>query len=126
MESRRESRLQALIPASITLLHVQEPQQESGWVVEISGRGARLHMDVPIPCGTLLKIELRDQLLLGEAVHSVAADGGYTIGIRLSHSLSGLAELQQLNRALLGYREESAADLVTSEVNPRARELRRP
>jgi hypothetical protein len=71
-------------------------------VLDASGSGLRMRVPSMIPCGAAVKVDAQDMLMLGEVTRCEQEQGAHVIGVHLSHSLAALAELQKLNRALLG------------------------
>ena len=73
-----------------------------GCVLDMSGSGLQLRVPAPIPCGTPIKIDGKNTLMLGEVCRCEPAEGAYTVGVQLSHTLASLMELELLNHALIG------------------------
>jgi hypothetical protein len=86
-----------LIVLSVTGSHIIE-----ACVLDMSGSGLQLRVPAPLPCGTTVKIDGKNTLMLGEVCRCEPAEGAYTVGVQLSHTLSSLMELELLNRALIG------------------------
>jgi transcriptional regulator with PAS, ATPase and Fis domain len=59
--------------------------------VDFSKRGIGLVLDVPISSGTLLKIELLDVMLLGQAVYAQAQNDEFRIGVHVEHLLTDIS-----------------------------------
>jgi hypothetical protein len=102
VERRREPRFQTNATVTVTVLNTLEQPAMSGLVSDMSGRGLRLTVPHPIPYGAAVKVEGNDMLVLGDVSRCQPAGSGYTVGLALTHSLTMLAELASLNRALLG------------------------
>lgn len=87
-------------------------------VLDMSGGGLKLRAPAPVPCGTLVKIDGGNTLMLGEVCRCEPEEGAYTVGVQLSHTFSSLMELELLNRALIGEehgpKAESASDSPVS------------
>ena len=66
----------------------------------MSDIGLRLEVPAPLENGTLLKVQARDRLMLGEVCRSAAFGEHYHIGLILSHSLPALTDLQKLHWAI--------------------------
>jgi len=104
MERRKETRLAVNSPVTVTVLGGPEQPPIRACVKDISRSGLRLSSPLPIPCGAPVKVEGGDLLLLGEVCRMGPVGerlDEYTIGIKVSHSLASLADLERLNRALL-------------------------
>jgi len=126
VERRRETRPQTDQPIEVTIL-VEPPVQCRGRVVDISGRGLRLELPLQIALGAAVRVDLCDSLLLGEVCHCGPAGDSFSVGIMLEESLTGLTELENLNRSLLAESgrgettesERQAASVVRASVPPR-------
>lgn len=101
MERRKEGRLAVNVPVAVTVLGVHSEGMMKAHVLDVSGSGMRVILPVPIAAGAPVQVETIDSLYLGEACYSEAVEGGYIVGLTLSHSLTALAELDRLNRALI-------------------------
>jgi len=82
MEQRREPRLETDQPVYVTILGAQEIRQEAR-VKNLAQGGFGLETAGPIPAGTLLKIELRDSILLGEVKHCRMSGNLCLVGVEL-------------------------------------------
>ena len=110
VEQRRERRLPADTPVTITVLGILGDPSAAGSVVDMSGSGLRLKLPLPIPCGAPVKVETSDLLMVGEVVRCEAQGPVYSVSVHLSQSLGALSELARLNRALLGREVASPRD----------------
>jgi hypothetical protein len=68
---------------------------------QFSGRGLRLVLKQPVPTGTLVKVQSDDWLMLGEVCYCRKERLNFVAGLQLEHSLTGLQELEKLNRKFL-------------------------
>ncbi len=109
-ERRSELRLKADAAARVEILGEHRGLVGDGRILDISGRGMLMSVSFPIACGSTVRIESEDTLLLGEVCRAEANDGEWRIAIKVRHSLSGLAELARLNRVLLGEAEFRAPE----------------
>jgi hypothetical protein len=101
MERRKEVRLNVNVPVTVTVLGMFSEGIMKAKVLDVSGSGMRVSLPLPIAVGAPVQVETNDSLYLGEACYSEAVEGGYIVGLTLSHSLNALAELDRLNRALI-------------------------
>lgn len=63
----------------------------------------RVRVPRPVPAGTAIRVEVEDQILLGEACYCQSLLGGqYAIGLQLEQSLNNLEDLSRLVKALRG------------------------
>lgn len=112
-ETRREQRLPANTPVTITVLGILGEPKAIGTVLDMSGSGLRLKLPMPIPCGAPVKLETGDMLMLGEVARCEPLGQCYSVGLSLSHSLAALSEPERLNRALLG--PDAEVDIAVRE-----------
>jgi hypothetical protein len=100
MERRAETRIPSNCPVRITLLG-GPPQHFDATLVNVSGRGARLKMDRPLECDSIIRIDLENGLLLGEVCYCASDGDGYGVGVQLEHSLLNLAEVTRMRNRVL-------------------------
>jgi hypothetical protein len=115
VERRKENRLKTDRPVTLKVLGAISQPLIEGCVLDMSGSGLCLRTPLPLPCGASVKIDAQDMLLLGEVTRCFPANGAYTVGVHLSHSLAALAELERLNRALLREDNWAPARRTTDE-----------
>ena len=100
MERRQEPRLAAYQPVDLILLG-NNARVLDAHATQFSGRGLRLVMKQPVPVGTAVKIQGDDWLMLGEVCYCHQERLNFVVGLHLEHSLTGLHELETLNRKLM-------------------------
>ena len=88
-------------PVKVTVLGPSTEPALSGIVLHMEGIGLRIWMRLPVPCGTPVKVETDERLMLAEVCRCMAIAGGFEASLIVSEMLSGLSELRRLNRALL-------------------------
>jgi hypothetical protein len=108
MDKRCEPRFATDQTIAITTLGDCRVRQTAR-VKNCSGSGLGLVVPVAISAGILVRIELEDSILLGEAMYSRPLPDGYFVGVQLEQAISGLRELRCQAQA---YREESEEDPV--------------
>jgi hypothetical protein len=81
---RRESRLTANAPVTLTILKILGEPDLSCNVIDMSGSGLRITSAQPIPCGAEVKIEGQGMVLLGEVCRCEENEGSYSIGLMIS------------------------------------------
>ncbi len=112
-ERRRERRIPIKEAVLITLLGPPGGPPIEGTVTDLSGSGLQVLSPRPLPCGTLVRVEGPNRLLLGEVLRSEPDGGSFTIGVKVKHALHSLTDLERLNRELLNERTpERATDSV--------------
>jgi hypothetical protein len=70
-------------------------------IVDASDNGMRIESTLPLRPGTLIQIEGRDTLLLGEVLYCQTINESHFLGVELTSALFGLADLRRLNRSLI-------------------------
>jgi hypothetical protein len=100
LERREELRLSINVPVTVTVLGMHSDGIMKAQVLDASGKGMKVSVPLPIAAGAAVQVEAGDSLFLGEVCYSEPAEGGYIVGLTLSHSLNALAELDRLNRML--------------------------
>ena len=106
MDKRREPRFQTDQPVVVTVL--TEPQTRvDARVTNASGRGLGLVTAAPVPPGAAIRIEIDDNIVLGEAIYCRCEREGHFIGVELDQVLVGLTEL---GRNLAAFAPEFAVD----------------
>ncbi len=94
MEQRCEARLPDDRSLTITLLGERE-SRHAARVKNASGSGLGLLVATCVAPGTALRIELEDELLLGEVMYCRPMEEGYFIGVQLEQMLRGLREMRE-------------------------------
>jgi len=89
------------------------------YLLDISSNGLQLRLPKPVPCGTPVKIDGNNTLMLGEVCRCEPAEGAYAVGVQLSQALSSLKELELLNRSLTGEAEPKLDSISESDVSRR-------
>ncbi len=105
VERRRESRHQTKQPVSLTLLGEKPGQNHSieGMILDFSGRGLRVEVAEAVTPGAAVRLDLKDQLMLGEVCYCQRAENGsYALGLQMEQALSHLEDLSHLMNALMG------------------------
>lgn len=69
-------------------------------IVGFSKGGMRIETCINVPLGTLIKLEGRDTLFLGEVVYCQGAEPVLHLGIILTRALYGIAELRRIHKPL--------------------------
>jgi hypothetical protein len=86
MEQRSERRFQPNQNQSVTVkvlgLRAGPPIQAS--MIDLSRTGMRLRSEAPIPCGTLIEIELADTVAYGSISRCGPEKDAYVLGVQIS------------------------------------------
>jgi len=102
VDRRQETRLAENQPATIAVLGDRLPASIRGRVIEIAASSMKISVPVAIAPGTPVRVECYDALFLGEICRADHCPAEIRIVVKIVHSLSSLAELERMNRALLG------------------------
>jgi hypothetical protein len=70
----------------------------SGLVQDWSECGAGLVLTSPLATGTPVRLDLDDELSLGEVVYSQSVPAGFLVGVRIKHTLQHLREFRTIMR----------------------------
>jgi hypothetical protein len=84
-------------------------------VLNISGSGLQLRTASPVPCGSAVRIDGVNTLMLGEICRCQPEDGAYVVSIQLSETISSLMEVKMLNGALFGAKPGHKVDEISSD-----------
>lgn len=88
----------------------------SGRIVEISGRGVLVELGAQMPCGSPVRLEGDDSLMLGEVCRCEANGRRWRVALRIRHRLNELMTLERLNRALVGENRRGVRETVPAGV----------
>jgi hypothetical protein len=58
----------------------------SGSVVDMAGSGLRLWLPKPLPCGSSVKVESQQAVIVGEVARCEENGDGYNVGLTLLHT----------------------------------------
>lgn len=128
MERRQSSRMPAQMPARLTVLTENATRSSLSaeiTIEELSGNGARIWAPVSYPVGTLVKLELADDLFLGEVRHSTPYSNGFHLGLHLDCALASLSGVRALMLALMSPAASSGRDQTPDSRHQRDCEQRR-
>ena len=114
MERRREPRIQAFQKVDLILLGDNAPPIDAN-ATQFSGNGLRLVLKQSVPVGAAVKVQGDDWLVLGEVCYCRKERLNFVVGLQLEHSLTGLRQLEELNRKFMSD-FEPMADLVAVDV----------
>ena len=92
MDKRREPRFHADQPVRVTVLS-EPPERIEARVRNASGRGLGLLTSTPVSPGSAIRIEIDDDVVLGEAIYCRGERDGHFVGVELDQVLVGLTEL---------------------------------
>jgi c-di-GMP-binding flagellar brake protein YcgR len=86
-ERRKEPRIQINQEVTITLLGEPDSPPFQAVAEDMSGSGMRILSQHPAPYQTVVKVQMRDLLLLGEVIRVQVCDRGNMVALKFWHSL---------------------------------------
>ena len=99
MERRSEPRFPSDLAVEVTV--IADPDNlHAGHVIDLSGHGMRIWLEVSLSSGTAIKIATPDCLALAETSFCLQVGHGFLIGIKLNQILSGAPDLERLQKSL--------------------------
>lgn len=99
-----ENRLHQRFPTNldVVLTDIADPDQAgTGWIVDVSRTGIRARMPKKVDPGTIVKLEVADCALFGQAIRCSEDGGAYEIGVEIVRVLIGKSDLAQLVNTIL-------------------------
>jgi hypothetical protein len=105
MGQRRDFRFDTNQAVGLTILGglSQQDTRLQGCMVNLSGRGLSLTTESNVPLGSAIRIDVNDQILLGEVCHSrQTGPSSFICGVQLEHALNSVEDLARLVTRLMG------------------------
>lgn len=99
LDQRQSQRHELSQPAVISMLGTGTQVLE-GELRNVSKGGTQLHLGQPLSIGSLVRVDYENNLLLGEVVYCQQVHTGWIAGLRVEHTVSGLAALADSMRGL--------------------------
>jgi PilZ domain len=99
-----ENRLHQRFPTNldVVLTDIANPDHVgTGWIVDVSRTGIRARMPKRVDPGAMVKLEVADCALFGQAIRCSEDAGGYEIGVEIVRVLIGRSDLAQLVNTIL-------------------------
>ena len=131
MDERKDFRFETNQPVSLTILgrHSRDADTHlSACTVNISGRGISLTTETSVPMGSAVRLDVNDNILLGEVCHSrQTGPAEYICGVRLEQALTAVGDLSRLVSGIMGESRRAiaapveAVTLVEVEAAPKER-----
>lgn len=95
MERRREVRTVVNLPVLITELDPPGQTPERGLLKDVSRSGMLVRISHSIASGSLVKVETKDMMTVGEVIRCKADGNAFEAGLVLRHSVEDLLALIQ-------------------------------
>jgi hypothetical protein len=111
MEKRDEVRPALHEPVIVTEVDPPGQPPTGGVLNNVSGSGMLVRLPHSISRRSMVKVETKDMLMLGEVLRCEPDGDSFKVALALRHSLQSLTGLTNLNRALL--EEESPMEIDT-------------
>lgn len=116
MGERRDFRFETNQPVSLTILgrySRDADTQHPACMVNISGRGISLTTESIVPVGSAVRIDVNDNILLGEVCHSrQTGTSQFICGVRLEQALTAVGDLSKLVSGIMGETRRAIATSV--------------
>lgn len=91
-------------------------------MVNISGRGISLTTQCSVPVSSAIRLDVNDNVLLGEVCHSrQTGPAEFICGIRLEQALSSVGDLSKLVSGIMGAATRSVSTPLEVEAPPKER-----
>ena len=100
MERRKEPRVGINQQVMVTVLSEKGSAPFQAVTLDMSNSGMRLMSPVRVPYQATVKVQTGELLLLAEVIRVEEAQLGYSLGLKLEHSLFLLHDLHRLNEAI--------------------------
>jgi len=84
MEQRREHRFKPNQTATVKVFGLEPGLVIKVHILDVSGNGMCLGSKLPVPCGTLVEIEVADTLAFGEICRCESGQDSYQLGVQVS------------------------------------------
>ena len=106
MDRRRSERIPSDQSATLKVLQECAPGERevvlTVIVEDMSSHGMRIRMDRELPLGTPVRVDLNDNILLGEVCHCSSDGVGFQCGIRTEQALCSVTDLMRLMKGVMG------------------------
>jgi hypothetical protein len=103
MEKRRQIRVETNEPVVVTELGSNRHHPMGGMIQDVAGDGMLIRLPRALATAALVRLEASNMLLLGEVVRCETDGRDFRVALAIRRSLQSLHDLENLNRALLGY-----------------------
>ena len=112
MGQRRDFRFETKQPVGLTILGRLSQDANiflPACIVNLSGRGLSLTTESCVPVGSAVRIDINDNILLGEVCHSrQTGPSAFVCGVQLEQALTDVHDLSRLMSRLMGESRRAA------------------
>ena len=84
MERRREHRFRPNQAATVRVLALRPGPILQACVLDVSGKGMRLRLHLPLPCGSPIEVEVNDTVTRSNVCRCQPHDGSFEVGVRVA------------------------------------------
>jgi hypothetical protein len=123
----RDVRFSSRQPVSLTILDGQSNDGDSriaAFMENISGRGLSLVTGSKVPLGSAVRVDVNDNLLLGEVCHSAqTGPSEFVCGVRLEQALTSVNDLSRLVAVVMGESQRDSDNRVDRAADRRPRQI---
>ena len=120
MGERKDFRFKTNQPVSLTILGRYSRDADThlpACMVNISGRGISLTTKSSVPVSSAVRLDVNDNLLLGEVCHSrQTGPSEYICGVRLEQVLTAVGDLSNLVSGIMGETRRTIATPVEAVI----------
>lgn len=120
MDERKDFRFETNQPVSLTILGKYSRDADthlSACMVNISGRGISLTTKSSVPASSAVRLDVNDNMLLGEVCHSrQTGPSEYICGVRLEQVLTAVGDLSNLVSGIMGETRRTIATPVEAVI----------
>lgn len=120
MDERKDFRFETNQPVSLTILGRYSRDTDThlpACIVNISGRGISLTTKCSVPANSAVRLDVNDNILLGEVCHSrQTGPSEYICGVRLEQVLTAVGDLSNLISGIMGETRRTIAPPVEAVI----------
>ena len=120
MDERRDFRFETNQLISLTILgkHSQDADVRiTAFMVNVSGRGISLSTKFNVPIGSAVRLDVKDNILLGEVCHSRQSGPlEFICGVRLEQALTAVGDLSRLVSGIMGETRQAIVASAETET----------
>jgi hypothetical protein len=131
VDKRKEPRFETSYAIRLTILGSSAGVPDKvvpACIINLSGRGLSLTTEAPVPVGSAVRIDIDDNMLLGEVCHlNQTGPASFTCGVHLEQALTAVNDLSRLIAGIMGEsRTESRPNATDSEEAVALKKRRHP
>ena len=125
MGERKDCRFETNQPVRLTVLGRYSREADTqlpACMVNVSGRGISLTTQFSVPVSSAIRLDVDDNILLGEVCHSrQTGPGEFVCGVQLEQALSSVGDLSKLVSGIMGAGKRAAPAPVEADAAKKER-----